>query len=156
MKHQHQTNTIYQYLVPFDMSTEAVPSTVELSDGAKLRVWQLGGTGSTKPLLIAVHGAPGHSSHLEPLDGFGFLHSKYRVLVFDLRGSGESDIKGPFTDERWVQDIDELRCVPSSQHNMAPCTSGLRWDRSYCTGTCRTAANYNRLLEPGLAQTPSF
>jgi proline iminopeptidase len=95
------------------MTSAAAHHKVELSDGAALSVWMLGvsedKTAAAKPLLIAVHGAPGNSSHLEPLEGFGFLSNKYRVLIFDLRGSGESDLKGPFTDERWIQDIEELR-----------------------------------------------
>ncbi len=65
-----------------------------------------------KPLLIALHGAPGLSDHREPEGAFGFLHSRFRILVYDARGSGISDREGPYTDEQWVSDVDELRYVP--------------------------------------------
>jgi proline iminopeptidase len=82
---------------------------VQLSDGANLRVRVSGITEQQKPLLIALHGAPGLSSHTEPESAYSFLADKFRVLVYDARGSGLSDMKGPFTDERWVADVDELR-----------------------------------------------
>jgi proline iminopeptidase len=84
-------------------------STVTLSDGAKIQVWLLGDNTKSKPLAIALHGGPGLSSHFEPENSFSFLTSRFRVLVYDARGSGESDAKGPLTDERWVADVDEIR-----------------------------------------------
>ncbi|KAI8314037.1 Proline iminopeptidase [Colletotrichum sp. SAR11_59] len=78
-------------------------------DGASVQVKLLGVTDKTKPLLIALHGAPGLSDHREPESSFGFLASNFRVLVYDARGSGESDLKPPYTDARWVADVDELR-----------------------------------------------
>ncbi|KAI8241010.1 Proline iminopeptidase [Colletotrichum sp. SAR 10_99] len=84
-------------------------SAVKLSDGASVQVKLLGVTDKTKPLLIALHGAPGLSDHREPETSFGFLASYFRVLVYDARGSGESDLKPPYTDARWVADVDELR-----------------------------------------------
>lgn len=83
---------------------------VTMSDGAKVLVRLLGESAdSSKPLLIALHGAPGLSSHIEHENSFGFLASRFRVLVYDARGSGESDLKAPFTDERWIADLDEIR-----------------------------------------------
>ncbi|OAA72589.1 alpha/beta hydrolase fold protein [Cordyceps fumosorosea ARSEF 2679] len=85
-------------------------SIVTLSDGAQVLVRLLGESEDrSKPLLIALHGAPGMSSHLEPENSFGFLASRFRVLVYDARGSGESDPKPPLTDERWIADLDEIR-----------------------------------------------
>ncbi|EQB45177.1 hypothetical protein CGLO_15985 [Colletotrichum gloeosporioides Cg-14] len=84
-------------------------SAVKLSDGASVQVKLLGNTDKTKPLLIVLHGAPGLSDHREPESSFGFLASDFRVLVYDARGSGESDLKPPYTDARWVADVDELR-----------------------------------------------
>ena len=81
---------------------------VTMDDGAKLWVKVLGDDPG-KPLLIAHHGAPGVSSHLEPEASFGFLADRYRVLVFDARGSGYSDLKEPYTHARWVEDVDTLR-----------------------------------------------
>lgn len=80
-----------------------------MSDGAKLYVKMLGDDSRLKPLLIALHGAPGLSSHREPEKTFGFLQSQFRVLVYDARGSGISDLKPPYTHERWITDVEELR-----------------------------------------------
>ncbi|KAL3295571.1 alpha/beta hydrolase fold protein, partial [Colletotrichum asianum] len=84
-------------------------SSSQFGDGASVQVKLLGVTDKTKPLLIALHGAPGLSDHREPESSFGFLASNFRVLVYDARGSGESDLKPPYTDARWVADVDELR-----------------------------------------------
>jgi proline iminopeptidase len=84
-----------------------------MDDGAKLHVKILGdGSGSSsKPLLISLHGAPGLSTHLEPAASYTFLSKVYRVLVYDGRGSGASDHIGPFSHDRWIKDIEILRCV---------------------------------------------
>lgn len=89
----------------------SIHSTVRLSDGAKIKVWLLGGADKAKPLVIVLHGAPGFSTHAEPEASFGFLATRFRVLVYDARGSGESDLQGPYTDDRWATDVEELRCV---------------------------------------------
>lgn len=91
------------------VSTMGLISIVQLSDGARVRVRVLGAGDQSKPLLIALHGAPGLSDHREPQSSFGFLASDFRVLVYDARGSGESDRKPPYTHARWVADVDELR-----------------------------------------------
>jgi proline iminopeptidase len=82
---------------------------VQLSDGAKLNVCLLGAENKSKPLIISLHGAPGLSSHTGIKEDFKFLSDRFRVLVYDLRGSGDSEVKGPFTDEQWVSDLEELR-----------------------------------------------
>ena len=87
-------------------------STVQMDDGVRLHVKLLGeDSNPTKPLLIAHHGAPGLSTHLEPESTFGFLSGIFRVLVFDARGSGVSDLTGPYTHDRWIKDIETLRQV---------------------------------------------
>ncbi|KAL7908204.1 Alpha/Beta hydrolase protein [Trichoderma velutinum] len=76
---------------------------VHMSDGANLKIKILG-DGVDKPLLIAHHGAPGALDHQDPEEAYGFLTEKFRVLVFDARGSGESDQKGPFSHQRsWAK-----------------------------------------------------
>jgi proline iminopeptidase len=88
----------------------AQASTVRMDDGASLYVKVHGDiSAKTKPLLIALHGAPGLITHTEPEACFSYLSSNFRVLVFDGRGSGESDSTGPLTHERWMKDIENLR-----------------------------------------------
>ena len=93
-------------------TTEANASTVQMDDGVKLNVKLLGDGGDTadkKPLLIALHGAPGLFTHTEPEVCFGRLSSLFRVLVLDGRGSAASEMIGPYTHERWMKDIENLR-----------------------------------------------
>jgi proline iminopeptidase len=61
------------------------------------------------PVLIAHHGAPGLGSRAEPRASFGRLADTYRVVVFDARGSGESEGKPPFSHEQWAADVEGLR-----------------------------------------------
>lgn len=91
----------------------ATTTTIVLSDKTKIQARLLGDGNKHKPLLIALHGAPGLSSHLEPLEAYGSLAEKYRLLVYDARGSGKSDCVGPFTDGQWISDLEEIRLVPS-------------------------------------------
>ncbi|KAL9570752.1 hypothetical protein ACKAV7_005089 [Fusarium commune] len=78
---------------------------VQLSDGVKLNVCLLGAENKSKPLIISLHGAPGLSSHSGVKEDFKFLADRFRILVYDLRGSGGSEVKGPFTDEQaWAGD----------------------------------------------------
>ncbi|KAH8894663.1 alpha/beta-hydrolase [Thozetella sp. PMI_491] len=67
------------------------------------------GDDKSKPLLIALHGAPRLADHNEPKKTYGFLSTRLRLLVYDARGSGTSDWRGPYTDEQWIADIEELR-----------------------------------------------
>lgn len=60
--------------------------------------------------MIVHHGAPGLGDHNEPKRAFAIPFSdKYRVIIFDARGSGRSEGKPPFTHEQWAADIDALR-----------------------------------------------
>ncbi|MGH3315668.1 MAG: alpha/beta fold hydrolase [Nocardioidaceae bacterium] len=61
------------------------------------------------PVLIAHHGAPGLGSRAEPRASFGRLADTFRVVVFDARGSGESEGNPPFSHEQWAADVDALR-----------------------------------------------
>jgi proline iminopeptidase len=91
-------------------SQNVATSLVQMDDGVHLNVKVLGNDSkSTKPLLIALHGAPGLSTHAEPEASFSFLSDVFRVLVFDARGSGASDLTGPYTHDRWIKDIENLR-----------------------------------------------
>jgi proline iminopeptidase len=61
------------------------------------------------PVLIAHHGAPGLSSHTEPRESFGRLADTFRVVVFDARGSGQSEGNPPFSHAQWADDVEGLR-----------------------------------------------
>lgn len=76
-------------------------------NGNLLEVEVLGPEGA--PVLIAHHGAPGLGSRAEPKSSFGRLADTYRVLVFDARGSGDSEGNEPYTHEQWAADVDGLR-----------------------------------------------
>ncbi|KAH8690782.1 proline iminopeptidase [Talaromyces proteolyticus] len=92
------------------MADNKTTSTVTMDDGVRLNVKILGqDSAGSKPLLISLHGAPGLSTLAEPEASFGYLANLYRVLVFDARGSGASDKIGPFTHDRWIEDIEILR-----------------------------------------------
>ena len=76
-------------------------------NGNELAVEVLGPEGA--PVIITHHGAPGLGSRAEPRASFGRLADEYRVVVFDARGSGESEGAGVFSHEQWAADIDGLR-----------------------------------------------
>jgi proline iminopeptidase len=76
-------------------------------NGNRLLVETLGPEGA--PVLVAHHGAPGLSSHAEPRDSFGRLADTFRVVLFDARGSGESEGNPPFSHEQWADDVEGLR-----------------------------------------------
>ena len=82
---------------------------VTMDDGVSLHVRILGENAVSKPLLISLHGAPGISTYREPEASFHFLSHVFRVMVYDARGSGESDHKGPYSHDRWIRDIEALR-----------------------------------------------
>lgn len=93
------------------MSEEFAAATTEAEmveiNGNRLAVEVLGAPDA--PVLIAHHGAPGLGSRAEPRASFGRLADTYRVIVFDARGSGQSEGKGMFSHEQWAADIDALR-----------------------------------------------
>jgi proline iminopeptidase len=76
-------------------------------NGNRLAVEVLGPEGA--PVIITHHGAPGLGSRAEPRASFGRLADEYRVVVFDARGSGQSEGNGTFSHEQWAADIDALR-----------------------------------------------
>jgi proline iminopeptidase len=61
------------------------------------------------PVMIVHHGAPGLGSRDEPKRGYGAFRDRCRVVVFDARGSGESEGRPPFTHAQWVADLDAIR-----------------------------------------------
>lgn len=94
-----------------DVSPEFAAATTSAQfveiNGNRLAVEVLGPEGA--PVIITHHGAPGLGSRAEPRASFGRLADEYRVVVFDARGSGESEGAGEFSHEQWAADIDGLR-----------------------------------------------
>lgn len=69
------------------------------------------GTNKGLPPVILVHGGPGHSS-LSFKNGFDFLAEETRVIFYDQRGSGNSQIKPnpeDYTIEQLVEELETLR-----------------------------------------------
>jgi proline iminopeptidase len=69
------------------------------------------GTDKGLPPVILVHGGPGHSS-MSFKDGFDFLAEHTRVIFYDQRGSGNSQIKPnpeDYTIEQLVEELEVLR-----------------------------------------------
>lgn len=69
------------------------------------------GTDRGLPPVILVHGGPGHSS-LSFKNGFDFLAEQTRVIFYDQRGSGNSQIKPnpeDYTIEQLVEELEALR-----------------------------------------------
>lgn len=61
------------------------------------------------PVIIANHGGPGLSSRRETRASFGSLADEYRIVVFDGRGSGDSEGRAPLSHAQWAADVDGLR-----------------------------------------------
>jgi len=61
------------------------------------------------PALVTLHGAPGMSSSAGDWRVFASLADQYRIISYDQRGSGSSDLRGPFSFEQFCADLEELR-----------------------------------------------
>jgi proline iminopeptidase len=98
--------TAHESVSPEFAAATTTAQSVEIN-GNRLAVEVLGPEGA--PVIITHHGAPGLGSRAEPRASFGRLADEYRVVVFDARGSGESEGSGEFSHEQWAADIDGLR-----------------------------------------------
>jgi pimeloyl-ACP methyl ester carboxylesterase len=76
---------------------------VRLSDGAQTTVQQWGDAG---PIVVAVHGLG--SSRRGWARIAERLADRYRVIAYDQRGHGDSDVKGPMIFERSVADLADV------------------------------------------------
>jgi len=61
------------------------------------------------PVLIAHHGGGGIGSLAEPKTTFGSLSDRFRVVIFDARGCGDSEGVPPYSHAQWAADVDGLR-----------------------------------------------
>ncbi len=73
------------------------------SDGAQLRVVELGGHG---PPIVVLHGLMGRAATWWPVARWLADHG--RVVGLDARGHGRSQARGPWTTERLAADVVEL------------------------------------------------
>lgn len=78
--------------------------------GFRLHVRDLGAEHGGVPVVV-LHGGPGHSS-LSFKDGLDFLAEHRRVLLYDQRGSGLSEVKpgaDAYSVSALVEELDEIR-----------------------------------------------
>lgn len=61
------------------------------------------------PPIIAHHGGPGVGDHQSAKGAYEGLADEYRLILFDARGSGRSELQGPYTHEQWAADVEALR-----------------------------------------------
>lgn len=58
---------------------------------------------------LFIHGAPGLGDCRADRKAFAPLEETHKLVFLDMRGSGRSEEKPPYTHEQWAADIDELR-----------------------------------------------
>ncbi|PLR87810.1 alpha/beta fold hydrolase [Bacillus sp. V33-4] len=59
--------------------------------------------------IFFIHGAPGLGDCRGDIKAFSALGDQYRLVFMDMRGSGRSEGKPPFTHEQWTSDIEAMR-----------------------------------------------
>ncbi|GAH31544.1 unnamed protein product, partial [marine sediment metagenome] len=57
--------------------------------------------------LVLCHGGPGGYDYLQPIAGM--IDDLCRVARYDQRGSGRSEMKGPYNVDTFVEDLESLR-----------------------------------------------
>ncbi len=102
-------NHAYNHVLP--QSRPCVDSATPVRvNGYDLYYRELGTDKGLLPVIL-VHGGPGHSS-LSFKNGFDFLAEQTRVIFYDQRGSGNSQIKPnpeDYTIEQLVEELETLR-----------------------------------------------
>ncbi|MCQ6530423.1 alpha/beta fold hydrolase [Bacillus mycoides] len=59
--------------------------------------------------IFFIHGGPGLGDCRADADTFTQLGDQYKLIFLDMRGSGRSEEKDPYTHKQWTEDIDKLR-----------------------------------------------
>ncbi|KAL0245283.1 hypothetical protein GEMRC1_009362 [Eukaryota sp. GEM-RC1] len=75
------------------------------------------GSATTLPTIIVVHGGPAHSQ-LSFKDGLDFLEDHTRVVMYDQRGSGLSEVKSDteqYTMELLIEELESVRIASGSE-----------------------------------------
>ncbi|GGE27325.1 hydrolase [Pullulanibacillus camelliae] len=70
--------------------------------------YEIHGNPEGEPIFF-IHGAPGLGDCRNDIKAFSALGDDYQLVFMDMRGSGRSEGKPPFTHEQWAADIEELR-----------------------------------------------
>jgi len=59
--------------------------------------------------IFFIHGGPGLGDCRADVHTFAPLGDQFKLIFLDMRGSGRSEEKPPFTHDQWIDDIDQLR-----------------------------------------------
>ena len=87
------------------MANRHVPS----ADGTRIAVQDSGAPRPDAPMLVAVHGYPDNHTVWDAL--VAELADRYRVVTYDVRGTGDSDKPGPRSAYRVDRLTEDLRAV---------------------------------------------
>ncbi|MYL39179.1 alpha/beta fold hydrolase [Halobacillus litoralis] len=60
-------------------------------------------------VIFFIHGAPGLGDCRSDIKAFSALGDTYKLVFMDMRGSGRSEGRPPFTHEQWTADIEAVR-----------------------------------------------
>lgn len=76
-------------------------------NGCKL-FYEVQGNEHGHPIFF-IHGGPGLGDCRADVNTFAPLGDEFKLVFLDMRGSGRSEEKPPYTHEQWIDDIDQLR-----------------------------------------------
>ncbi|CEG28708.1 alpha/beta fold hydrolase [Bacillus sp. B-jedd] len=76
-------------------------------NGCKI-YYEVHGNENGHPIFF-IHGGPGLGDCRADVATFAPLGEHFRLVFIDMRGSGRSEEKPPYTHEQWTDDIDQLR-----------------------------------------------
>lgn len=61
------------------------------------------------PAVMSLHGGPGIGDHQKGFEAFEPLTENYRLVVYDHRGCGDSELAEPYSNEQYAKDAEGLR-----------------------------------------------
>lgn len=61
------------------------------------------------PAVMSLHGGPGIGDHQKGFEAFEPLTDNYRLVVYDHRGCGDSELAPPYSNEQYAEDAEGLR-----------------------------------------------
>ena len=60
------------------------------------------------PAVVSLHGGPGISDHQKGKEAFEALTNRYRLVVYDHRGCGQSSLTEPYSNAQYAKDCEAL------------------------------------------------